>query len=67
MTNKELFRLSLAQSAEDLNCTPDDLTAEDNRLVLSAANEGARRYLELPFDCNPVSYTHLTLPTILLV
>lgn len=56
MTNKELFRLALAQSAEDLNCTPDDLTAQENRLVLSAANDGARRYLTLPFDCNLVSY-----------
>ena len=56
MTNKELFRLALAQSAEDLNCTPDDLTAQDNRLVFSAANDGARRYLKLPFDCDLVSY-----------
>ena len=55
MTNKELFRLALAQSAEDLNCTPDDLTAQDNRLVFSAANDGARRYLKLPFDCDLVS------------
>lgn len=56
MTNKEIFRLALAQSAEDLNCTPDDLTAEDNRVVLSAANEGARRYLALPFACSLASY-----------
>ena len=56
MTNKELFRLALAQSAEDLNCTPDDLAAQDNRLVFSAANDGARRYLKLPFDCDLVSY-----------
>lgn len=56
MTNKELFRLALAQSAEDLNCTPDDLLADENKVVLSAANEGARKYLTLPFACNLVSY-----------
>lgn len=56
MTNREILEIALAQSAVDLNCEPADLTAEVNKVVLSAANPGARKYLELPFACNLVSY-----------
>lgn len=56
MTNQEILETALAQSAVDLNCTAADLAGEENRVVLSAASEGARRYLELPFACNLVSY-----------
>ena len=56
MTQREIWETALAQSAVDLSCAPGDLTAEENRVVLSRASEGARRYLELPFDCNLASY-----------
>lgn len=56
VTNQEILEIALAQSAVDLNCDPADLTAEENKVVRSAANEEARKYLELPFDCNLVSY-----------
>ena len=56
MTNKEILEIALAQSAIDLNCSPDDFTGPENRVVISAASDGARKYLELPFSCNLVSY-----------
>ena len=56
MTNQEILEIALKQSAIDLNCAPEDLTAQENKAVLSAANEGARKYLELPLSCNLVSY-----------
>ena len=56
MNNQEILEIALEQSAVDLNCRPIDLVGMENRVVLSAANDGARKYLELPFDCNLVSY-----------
>lgn len=56
MTNREILDTALAQSAVDLTCRPSDLEGTENKVVLSAAHEGARKYLELPFACNLVSY-----------
>lgn len=56
LTNRKIFEIALAQSAVDLNCRPSDLTGTENRVVLSAVNEGARKYLDLPFACNLASY-----------
>lgn len=55
-TNQSILRLAMAQSAVDSNCRPEDFTREENVIVPSAANPGARRYLTLPFDCDLVSY-----------
>lgn len=56
MTNKEILQTALRQSAVDLNCGMEDFLAQENKIVLSAANPDARKYLELPFECNLVSY-----------
>lgn len=56
MTNQEILQCALQQSAIDLNCMPEDFLASENRIVLSKTNASARRYLELPFACNLVSY-----------
>lgn len=56
MTNQELFTVAMQQSAIDLNCKADDFLQKENRIVISKKNEAARRYLELPFVCNLVSY-----------
>lgn len=56
MTNQEILRTAMAQSAVDLNCEAADFLAPENRVVLSRRREGARRYLELPFSCDLVSY-----------
>ena len=56
MTNRQILQIAMAQSAIDLNCNAEDFCKDENVLVHSAASEGARRYLKLPFDCDLVSY-----------
>ena len=56
MTNQDILRIAVQQSATDLGCRAEDFFKEENVMVRSAANEGARRYLKLPFDCDLVSY-----------
>ncbi len=56
MTNNEIQRIAMEQSAIDLNCSPDDFLSCNNVIVKSSANIKGRKYLELPFDCNLVSY-----------
>ena len=56
MTQTDLLRIALAQSAIDLNCTPEDLLSGKNVVVESIPHTKARAYLRLPFACNLVSY-----------
>lgn len=56
MTNKEILRIALQQSAYDSNCTPEDFLKEENVVVLSRENPLARKYLSLPLSCDLVSY-----------
>lgn len=56
MTNTDILRTAMAQSAIDLGCGADDFLKEENVVVHSVADPLARRYLKLPFECNLVSY-----------
>lgn len=56
MTNQELLKIAMAQSAIDLSASPADFERCENVIVTSRASEGARRYLSLPFSCQLVSY-----------
>lgn len=56
MTNKEIMEKAMLQSAIDLNCSVEDFMQKNNRVVISKVNNNARRYLELPFFSNLVSY-----------
>lgn len=56
LSNREILQTALRQSAVDLGCRPEDFLAAEPRVVVSRENKDARRYLELPFDCNLVSY-----------
>lgn len=56
MTNREVFETAMRQSAVDLNCDPADFLQNENKIVYSVKNPEARKYLELPFSCNLVSY-----------
>lgn len=56
MTNKEILRIAMEQSAIDSNCNPEDFMSKENKLVYSKPHPDARRYLELPFVCDLVSY-----------
>ena len=55
-TKQQILEIAMSQSAIDLNCSAQDFLKEENRIVRSAANERARKYLALPFLCNLVSY-----------
>lgn len=56
MTNQDILEIAMQQSAIDCNCNIDDFMLNNNKVVISSSNKNARKYLELPFDCNLVSY-----------
>lgn len=56
MTNVDILRIALRQSAIDMNCEPGDFLSGKNLVTISRPSEQARKYLELPFDCNLVYY-----------
>ncbi len=56
MTNQQILKIAMAQSATDLCAAPADFEKNENVVVMSYENDGARRYLKLPFSCQLVSY-----------
>ncbi len=56
MTNKEILKIAMEQSAIDLQCEVQAFSQTENVVVSSKCSSCARRYLELPFLCNLVSY-----------
>lgn len=56
MTNKDILRIALQQSAWDCNCKPEDFLKEESLVTISQKHPSARKYLPLPFACNLVSY-----------
>ena len=56
MTNQEILKIAIAQSAKDLCADASDFEKSENVVVLSGASDEARKYLKLPFSCQLVSY-----------
>lgn len=56
MTNQDIWRIALAQSAIDYGCAPEDFLAEQGKVTRSRANPQARKYLPLPFALDMTSY-----------
>ena len=56
MTNAEILKLAMEQSAADLCASAEDFEKNENVVVLSRENAEARKYLTLPFSCQIVSY-----------
>ena len=56
MTNQEILKIAMAQSAKDLCAEASDFEKSENVVVLSNASREARKYLKLPFSCQLVSY-----------
>ena len=56
MTNAEILRIAMEQSAADLCAEAEDFTKGESVIVFSRAREDARRYLKLPFTYQIVSY-----------
>ena len=55
MTNQEILKIAMAQSARDLSADASDFEKSENVVVTSQESDGARRYLKLPFSCQLVS------------
>lgn len=56
MTNKEIMRIAMEQSAEDIHCTAQDFLRAENVVVRSCIGPEARRYYREPVALNFVSY-----------
>ena len=56
MTNKDILRIAMEQSAADIGCRPDDFLADNNVVVPFQLYADAKKYYKLPIACNFVSY-----------
>lgn len=56
MDKKYILETAMKQSAIDLNCSYEDFLKDENTIVISKENKDARRYLNLPFELNLVTY-----------
>lgn len=56
MTNEKLWQIALQQSAYDCNCTSADFLKSENVITISQKHPRARKYLDLPLQCDLVSY-----------
>ncbi len=56
MTNEEIFKVAMQQSAYDTNCSADDFLKSGNVISDFYLGDKARKYLEEPITCNLASY-----------
>ncbi len=56
MNDRDILRIALEQSAIDSACSPEAFMGSTNRVFVSTNDSRARRYLELPYSCDLVSY-----------
>lgn len=56
MTDKDILRIAMEQSALDLNCKASDFLCNEHVIVRSGIGAGARKYYKEPIACNLVSY-----------
>lgn len=64
MTNRDILRIAMTQSAYDANCCAEDFSCGHPMIVFSKENEKARKYLKWPLECNLISYGHNVVATI---
>ena len=56
MNNQDILKIAMAQSAMDLNCTPEDFLAEKPVVVPFCLGVNAKKYYKEPITCNMISY-----------
>lgn len=56
LTNQDIRRIALQQSAYDSSCSPEDFLKSENVVTISQKHPRARAYLDLPLSCDLVSY-----------
>jgi GNAT superfamily N-acetyltransferase len=65
MTNSEILKVAVEQSAADLCAEAGDFEKSENVIVTSRESERARKYLSLPFSCQLVSYGNNVVASVL--
>ena len=65
MTNSEILKVAMEQSAADLCAEAGDFEKSENVIVASRESERARKYLSLPFSCQLVSYGNNVVASVL--
>ena len=50
MTNEDIWKIALQQSAYDLGCEPEDFLKAENVVTISKKHPLARKYLKLPIS-----------------
>ena len=56
MTNKDILRIALEQSAVDMGCKAEDFISDKNVIVPLNMGPNAKKYYKLPIGCNFISY-----------
>ena len=56
MTNPQILRIAMEQSAKDLGCQAEDFIRNENVVVPFALGPEAKRYYKLPIGGNFISY-----------
>ena len=56
LTNQEIWKIALQQSAYDSGCEAEDFLKAENVVTISQKHPLARKYLKLPLSCDLVSY-----------
>ena len=56
LTNQDMLRIAMEQSAEDMGCRAEDFLKSGNVTAVFHLGAHARRYLKEPIICNLVSY-----------
>lgn len=64
MTNSEILKIAMRQSAIDSGADISDFKSFSPKVVLSKPNPAARKYLELPFSLNLISYGNNTVASV---
>lgn len=56
MTNKDIWKIAMEQSAIDLNCSVDDFLNDGNTVVISKLNKGRKKCYKKPIFCGLAYY-----------
>ncbi len=56
MNNKEILRIAMEQSAEDIGCQAEDFLRKENVITAYRKGDNARKYIKEPNTCSLVSY-----------
>jgi len=63
-SNEEILKIAMEQSAVDLGAEASDFEKSESVVVISRRSAKARRYLQLPFSCQLVSYGSNTVASV---